>query len=109
LCVRRLHIFGPSFLGLITYTTFVGSIAHLGAIILQFVIGLEFRLKDSLKVGFVLIGLGGFLIPCLGGFCVARFYGFEPHRAFLIGVALGVTGIAISFEVLSGRPLLLPA
>jgi Kef-type K+ transport system membrane component KefB len=91
---------GPSFLGLITYTTFVGRIAHLGAIILLFVIGLEFGLKDISKICCVVIGLVGFLIPCLGGFCVARFYHFEPHRAFLIGVALGATGITISAEVL---------
>ncbi|HIH03383.1 MAG TPA: cation:proton antiporter, partial [Methanoregulaceae archaeon] len=35
---------GPSVLGLITYTDFVGSLAQLGAIFLLFTIGFEFCL-----------------------------------------------------------------
>jgi len=37
-------VVGPSALSLITYTDFVRSIAHLGAVILLFVIGLEFNI-----------------------------------------------------------------
>ncbi|MGK0180379.1 MAG: Kef-type K+ transport system membrane component KefB, partial [Nitrospinales bacterium] len=38
-------VIGPSVLGWVTYTSFVQSIAHLGAIILLFVIGLEFKIR----------------------------------------------------------------
>jgi Kef-type K+ transport system membrane component KefB len=43
-------LIGPSFLGLIMYTDFVRSIAHLGAVILLFVVGLEFRLKAIVTI-----------------------------------------------------------
>jgi len=37
---------GPSLLGLITYTESVQSFAQVGAVVLLFVVGLEFELKD---------------------------------------------------------------
>ncbi|MDD1728080.1 MAG: cation:proton antiporter, partial [Methanospirillum sp.] len=37
---------GPSALEWIQYTDFVSSLAHLGAVILLFVIGLEFKLHE---------------------------------------------------------------
>ena len=43
-------LIGLSLLGLITYTDFVRSVAHLGAVILLFVIGLEFRLKPDFAI-----------------------------------------------------------
>ena len=42
---------GPSVLGIITYTDFVSSIAHLGAVVLLFVVGLEFRLEGVVRRG----------------------------------------------------------
>jgi Kef-type K+ transport system membrane component KefB len=37
---------GPSLLGFITYTESVQSFAQLGAVVLLFIVGLEFELKD---------------------------------------------------------------
>lgn len=48
-------IIGPSLLGLITYTDFVASVAHLGAIILLFVVGLKFKLKDIFNLKYSLL------------------------------------------------------
>lgn len=42
-------IIGPSVLGWVTYTEFVKSMAHLGAVILLFVTGLEFKLESNIK------------------------------------------------------------
>jgi len=39
-------IVGPSALGRITYTRFVANIAHLDAIVLLFVVGLDFRTRE---------------------------------------------------------------
>jgi Kef-type K+ transport system membrane component KefB len=44
-------VIGPSLLGLITYTDFVKSIAHLGAVVLLFVVGLEFRQSKDYREG----------------------------------------------------------
>ena len=50
-------IIGPSVLGLITYTSFVKGIAELGAIILLFVVGLEFKMQEIFKAKYAIIAL----------------------------------------------------
>jgi len=93
-------VVGPSILGWITYTTFVANIAHLGAIVLLFVVGLEFRARELAAVRPLLIAVGGIVIPWLTGYLVARGFGFETARALLIGVALSATSIAITADTL---------
>ena len=91
---------GPSVLGWVTYTGFVGSIAHLGAVILLFVVGLEFKLKDISSFKYLVIALLGVIVPWAGGYLVATAYEFEHHRAVIIGVALTATSIAITADTL---------
>jgi len=93
-------IVGPSLLGLITYTTFVANIAHLGAIVLLFVVGLEFRARELAAVRPFIIAVAGIIVPWLTGYLVARGFGFENDRALLIGVALSATSIAITADAL---------
>lgn len=93
-------LIGPSVIGLITYTEFVSSLGHLGAAILLFTIGLEFKIKDLLQIKYAIIGLFGVLVPWISGFGLALLFGFEPGRASLIGVALAATSIAITADVL---------
>jgi len=93
-------IVGPSILGLITYTTFVANIAHLGAIVLLFVVGLEFRARELAAVRPFVIAMAGIIVPWLTGYLVARGFGFENDRALLIGVALSATSIAITADAL---------
>ena len=57
---------GPSVLNWITYTDFVRSIAHLGATVLLFVVGLEFNLKDLLNPKYLVIGAAGRGYPVCG-------------------------------------------
>ena len=52
-------VIGPSVLSWITYTNFVSSMAHLGAIILLFVTGLEFKLKDVMRWRYGVIAVTG--------------------------------------------------
>src|SRR3989338_5821478 len=61
-------LIGPSLLGLITYTDFVKSVAQLGAIILLFVVGLEFKMKEIFNLKYGLIALVGVIVPWIGGF-----------------------------------------
>jgi Kef-type K+ transport system membrane component KefB len=93
-------IIGPSVLGWITYTDFVSSVAHLGAIILLFVTGLEFKLHEIATPKYAVIALFGVVLPWGGGFLSAEFFGFESHKAALIGVAFTATSIAITADTL---------
>lgn len=93
-------IVGPSVFGWITYTTFVANIAHLGAIVLLFVVGLEFRARELAAVRPFVIAVAGIIVPWLAGYLVARGFGFENDRALLIGVALSATSIAITADAL---------
>ena len=59
---------GPSVLGWITYTDFVASLAHLGAIFLLFTIGFEFSLRDLTDPRYVVIATVGVVVPWIGGY-----------------------------------------
>ena len=93
-------IIGPSVLAWITYTDFVSTLAKLGAVILLFVVGLEFKLKDIGKLRYMWIALFGVIVPWVGGFFVARYFGFPSEKALLIGVTLTATSIAITADTL---------
>ncbi len=93
-------IIGPSLLGLITYTDFVESIAHLGAIILLFVVGLEFKLKEIFNFRYSVIALVGVIVPWIGGYYTALVFGYSTASAIFVGTALTATSIAITANVL---------
>ncbi len=91
---------GPSVLGLITYTDFVASLAHMGAIILLFAIGFEFSLKDILTPRNGVISFFGVVVPWAGGYAVAVLFGFDFATAVFVGTALTATSTAITANVL---------
>jgi Kef-type K+ transport system membrane component KefB len=93
-------VVGPSFLGLITYTDFIQSLAHLGAVVLLFVIGLEFNLKDILSVRNGVIATVGVIIPWIGGYSLSLLFGYDTPSAIFIGTALTATSIATTANVL---------
>jgi Kef-type K+ transport system membrane component KefB len=91
---------GPSFLGLVTYTDFVRELATMGSIFLLFVIGLETRFREVYTFKSGVIALVGVIIPWIGGFLLAYDLGYSFMTAFVIGVALTATSIAITVHVL---------
>ncbi len=93
-------LIGPSLLGLITYTDFVKSVAQLGAIILLFVVGLEFKLKDIINLKYAVIASIGVIVPWIGGFYLTRLFGYSFGSAVFVGTALTATSIAITANVL---------
>lgn len=93
-------IIGPSILGLITYTDFVKGLAELGAIIILFVVGLEFKVQDIFKLKYGIIALIGVIIPFIGGFFVAKIFDFGFISALFVGTALTATSIAITANVM---------
>ena len=93
-------VVGPSVLGWITYTDFVRGLAHLGAVILLFVIGLEFNLKDILSARNGIIAGVGVIVPWIGGYWLSLLFGYDTASAIFIGTALTATSIAITANVL---------
>ncbi len=93
-------LIGPSVLAWITYTEFVSSLAHLGAIILLFVTGLEFKLRDITHLKYAVIALFGVVVPWAGGYAIAVAFGYDSTKAMLIGVAFTATSIAITADTL---------
>lgn len=93
-------IVGPSVLGWLHYSTFISNAAQLGATILLFVIGLEFKLQDLARWRYLVIGLVGVLVPWIGGYYVTLAFGFESSKAVIVGVALTATSIAITADTL---------
>ena len=91
---------GPSVLGWITYTDFVRSIAHLGAVILLFVIGFEFNMNDIVKPRNFAIALVGVIVPWIGGWGLSLLFGFDSASAIFVGTACTATSIAITANVL---------
>jgi Kef-type K+ transport system membrane component KefB len=93
-------VVGPSVLGWITYTDFVRGLAHLGAVVLLFVIGLEFKLQDILSARNGVIAAVGVIIPWIGGYWLSLLFGYDMPSAIFIGTALTATSIAITANVL---------
>ena len=91
---------GPSLLGIITYTDSVRGFAQIGAVVLLFVIGLEFNIKDVFNIKYGIIALIGVIVPWVGGYFLAYFYGFNFISSVFVGTALTATSIAITANVL---------
>ncbi len=91
---------GPSLLGLITYTDFVSTLAHLGAVVMLFTIGLEFNVRDIIKPRNFAIAMLGVLVPALAGYLLGSVFGYDFKASVFIGTALTATSIAITAKVL---------
>jgi Kef-type K+ transport system membrane component KefB len=99
-------IIGPSVLNIMTYTSFVEGIAHLGAVILLFVVGLEFKFSSIYKVRYLIIALVGVVVPWIGGYLLANYFLYDFQTSVFIGTALTATSIAITANVLKEMGLL---
>ncbi|MEE8471256.1 MAG: cation:proton antiporter [Dehalococcoidia bacterium] len=93
-------VVGPSWLGLVTYTDFVASLAHLGAVVLLFTVGLHFKLEEIAKIQYLVIALIGIIVPWLAGYGLAKLFGFSLGGSIFVGTALTATSIAITANVL---------
>jgi len=93
-------VVGPSVLSWITYTDFIRSLAHLGAAVLLFVVGLEFKLKDLVNPRYIVIGAAGVVVPFVGGYWVCRLFDLNVQASLFIGVAITATSIAITADAL---------
>ncbi len=93
-------VVGPSLLGWVTYTDFVSTLAHLGAVVLLFTIGLEFNITDITKVRYFIIALFGVVVPAFAGYFLAVLFDFDFKASIFIGTALTATSIAVTANIL---------
>lgn len=91
---------GPSLFNVVTYNEFVSNLAHLGAVILLFVIGLEFKLKDILQIKNAIIAFFGIVIPWCAGYATTLIFDYSNQTAIFVGTTLTATSIAITANVL---------
>jgi Kef-type K+ transport system membrane component KefB len=89
--------------GLRAQTPWIGFLAGTGAIVLTFLAGAEidpavFRVKWKEAI---VVGLVSFLAPFLGSAAIAYYVlGWEPMAAWLAGVALSTTSVAVVYAVM---------
>jgi Kef-type K+ transport system membrane component KefB len=93
-------VFGPTFLGIITFNEFLQTMASFGAIVLLFTVGLETKLRDVYNFKSLWVALGGVTLPWIGGYATATLFGYSTLEAVFIGTALTATSIAITVAVL---------
>ena len=102
-------LIGPSLLGLVQYSDFLGQMAEIGVIIIMFTAGLETRLSELRKTGIkaLLIASAGVFVPLiLGTLLYFAFYGAAPfgsddfYKAVFIGLILTATSVGITVEAL---------
>ncbi len=93
-------VVGPSLLGLVTYTDFVSSLGHLGAVVLLFTVGLHFKISEITNIKYLIIAIVGVIIPWVAGYFTADLFNFDFKASIFIGTALTATSIAITANVL---------
>jgi len=93
-------VVGPSALDLVTYTDFVSSLGHLGAVVLLFTIGLHFNIKEIVHIKYLFIAALGIVVPWIAGYFLAKPFGFDNDASIFIATALTATSIAITANVL---------
>ncbi|MBR1796552.1 MAG: cation:proton antiporter [Clostridiales bacterium] len=121
LCARKLKapqvageivaglLVGPSVLGLVGYSDFLGYMAEIGVMLLMFTAGLETRISDLRKTGLkaLSIACAGVFIPLVCGTLLYMcFYGFAPfgdeefYKALFVGLILTATSVSITVQTL---------
>jgi Kef-type K+ transport system membrane component KefB len=93
-------IIGPSLLSIVEYSDAIKMLAHLGAIMLLFAIGLEFKIKDIYQIKYIFIALIGIILPWIAGYSLGDLFGYGFKESMFIGVSLTATSIAITASVL---------
>lgn len=101
-------ILGPSCLGVVNQTDFLGKTAEIGVIILMFLSGLETDLEELKENGVAsfIVALIGVIVPLIGG--ALTYYIMNPEgevsinvlKSVFVGVTLTATSVSITVETL---------
>ena len=98
-------IIGPNALNLVQDTNMVKLMAEFGAILILFIVGLEFDLSKLMKIGArsLLIGLLKFAIVLFFGYETTLLLGFSSKAALFVGVILSFSSTVVVVKVLEQK------
>ena len=95
-------VVGPSVLGWVEEIPPLELLSELGAIVLLFMVGLETKPQDILKVGgeALAVAVAGVALPLVVGVALMLWLGFPLSEGLFIGAALVATSVGITSQVL---------
>ncbi|MEM2983242.1 MAG: monovalent cation:proton antiporter-2 (CPA2) family protein, partial [Candidatus Bathyarchaeia archaeon] len=98
-------ITGPHGLGWVSAVEEVEVLAEIGVILLLFSIGIEFSLKNLLRIrrSIFIGGLLQVVFTLLAGFAIARFLNYETGEAIFLGFLIALSSTAIVLQILQER------
>ena len=100
-------LIGPGSLNLVKDQSMIGIMADFGAILILFIIGLEFDISKLIKLGArsILIGLLKFAIVLFLGYEATLILGFSTNIALFIGVILSFSSTVVVVKVLEQKEM----
>ena len=100
-------IIGPSSLNLVRDVSMIKIMAEFGAILILFIIGLEFDVSKLMKLGArsILIGLLKFAIVLFFGYETTLLLGFSAKVALFVGVVLSFSSTVVVVKVLEQKEM----
>ena len=96
---------GPFGFGLVQDTETVDSLAEIGVVLLLFAIGLEFSLKDLLRLGKIAIlgGIAQILLSAAAGFGLGKLVGLSTVGAVFFGFIIALSSTMVVLKLLMER------
>ena len=100
-------IIGPNLLNLVRDQSVINMMADFGAILILFIIGLEFDISKLMKLGArsILIGLLKVAIVLFFGYETTLLLGFSTKAALFIGVILSFSSTVVVVKVLEQKEM----
>jgi len=96
---------GPFGLGLVQESETISSLAEIGVVLLLFAIGLEFSLKELLRIGRIAIlgGIAQILLTAAAGFGLGRIVGLSTTGAVFFGFIIALSSTMVVLKLLMER------
>ena len=100
-------VIGPSSLNLVQDLSMIRMMAEFGAILILFIIGLEFDVSKLMKLGArsILIGFLKFAIVLFFGYEATLLLGFSAKAALFVGVVLSFSSTVVIIKVLEQKDM----
>lgn len=95
-------LLGPAVLNLVTPSEALSFLADLGIFFAMFYAGMEMDPKELVEHIWpsLAVAVGGFVLPFVMGFFVARYFGGTVFQSLFIGIGLSITAIAVQAVIL---------
>ena len=98
-------VIGPFGLGLVDDTQNIDNLATLGVVLLLFTIGLEFSLKEIMRLGKVALfgGIAQILLTAAAGFGLGKLVGLSTQGAIFFGFIISLSSTMVVLKILMER------